>query len=130
TTLGRLESITWLEAGEQAPEAAIALVGEMKVLVPMAGLIDKDAELARIDKQRNKLRSDLERARNKLANPNFVDKAPAAVVEQERQRMADKESALATLVEQYRRISALLLPSAVRRLLTPRSGSRRTAPRM
>src|SRR5690606_8900986 len=103
----RWESIPWLEAGEQAPEAAIALVGEMKVLVPMPGLIDKHAELARRDKQRNKLRSDPERARNKPANPNFVDKAPAAVVGQERRRVADMESALATLDEQYRRISAL-----------------------
>lgn len=49
--LGRLESITWLNAGDDAPESAIALVGDMKILIPMAGLIDKDAELARLDKE-------------------------------------------------------------------------------
>jgi valyl-tRNA synthetase len=106
-SLGRLSEITWLEPGRSAPEAAIALVGQMRVLVPMAGLIDKDAELARIDKQREKLRKDVERAANKLANPSFVDKAPAAVVEQERQRLGEMQSALRTLDEQHERIGAL-----------------------
>ncbi|KAB7628335.1 valine--tRNA ligase [Alkalilimnicola sp. S0819] len=105
--LARLESITWLEPGEGAPESAIALVGEMKLLLPMAGLIDKDAELGRLDKERGKLRQDIERIGKKLANPSFVDKAPTAVVDKERKKLAEQESALAKLDEQYARIEAL-----------------------
>ncbi|MEX0872535.1 MAG: valine--tRNA ligase, partial [Aquisalimonadaceae bacterium] len=78
--LARLESIQWLAREEDAPESAIALVGEMQVLVPMAGLIDKDAELKRLARDRDRARADLERARKKLENPSFVEKAPAAVV--------------------------------------------------
>jgi hypothetical protein len=69
-----------LDDESDAPESAIALVGDMKILIPMAGLIDKDAELKRLDKEIGKLRGDIERIEKKLANPSFVDKAPAAVV--------------------------------------------------
>ena len=105
--LARLESIGWLDSGEETPESAIALVGEMQVLVPMAGLIDKDAELRRLSRDRDRARADLERAEKKLANPNFVEKAPAAVVEQERQRLADFRAALEQLETQYRKIERL-----------------------
>jgi len=107
TTLGRLESVTWLAPGDPAPEAATALVGEMKLLIPLAGLIDKEAELARLDKERAKLRQDLERGEAKLANANFVERAPAEVVDKERQRVADLRSALEKLDEQATRIGAL-----------------------
>ena len=79
-----LEQITWLEAGEQAPQSATALVGEMKVLVPMAGLIDVEAELARLDKEIGKAEGDLKRVQGKLSNPKFVDNAPEDVVNKER----------------------------------------------
>ncbi len=105
--LGRPESIRHLEPDERAPEAAIALVGEMKLLVPMAGLIDKEAELARLDKEIGRKRQELERVAAKLANPNFAGKAPAAVVEKERERQQELQAALATLEEQRQRISAL-----------------------
>ncbi len=105
--LGRLESVTWLEPGDEAPESAIALVGDMRVLVPMAGLIDKSAELARIDKERQRLRKELERGEAKLSNPSFVDKAPAAVVDKERQKVEETRAALVTLDDQYRRIEAI-----------------------
>ncbi|MCC5857013.1 MAG: valine--tRNA ligase [Ectothiorhodospiraceae bacterium] len=105
--LARLESITLLKGDEEAPESAIALVGEMQVLVPMAGLIDKDAELKRLAKERDRARADLERAERKLANPSFVEKAPATVVEQERQRVAGFRSALERLEAQYARIERI-----------------------
>jgi len=105
--LGRPESIRWLEAGEEAPEAAIALVGEMKLLVPMAGLIDKNAELARLDKERGRKRQEIERVAAKLANPSFAENAPAQIVQKERDRLAELQSALQALDEQYERISRL-----------------------
>jgi valyl-tRNA synthetase len=105
--LARTESITLLDDEQQAPEAAMALVGEMKLLIPMAGLIDKDAELARLDKDIAKLTGDIERIAAKLDNPNFRDKAPAAVVAKERQRLAEQQAACAQLSAQRERIREL-----------------------
>ena len=105
--LARLEHIDWLETGDEAPEAAIALVGEMELLVPMKGLIDKDAELARLDKERNRLRGELDKTEKKLDNPSFVEKAPEQVVAQERQRLEDRRTALEQLDAQYARIQRL-----------------------
>jgi valyl-tRNA synthetase len=105
--LARTESITLLDDEAHAPESAIALVGNMKILIPMAGLIDKDAELARLDKEIDKLRGDIERIEKKLGNPNFVDKAPAAVVQKERERLSEQGAALAQLVAQHTKIANL-----------------------
>ncbi|MEJ1437985.1 MAG: valine--tRNA ligase [Candidatus Sedimenticola sp. (ex Thyasira tokunagai)] len=105
--LARLESATLLESGVEAPESATALVGEMKVLIPMAGLIDKAAELARLEKEIGKITSDMERISKKLENPNFVGKAPAAVVQKEKDKLADQQSALDNLQEQLEKIQKL-----------------------
>lgn len=105
--LARLESATVLAEDEEAPESATALVGEMKVLIPMAGLIDKEAELARLEKEIAKIQSDVERINKKLNNPNFVDKAPEAVVQKERDKVSDKQSALSKLEEQLEKIRNL-----------------------
>jgi valyl-tRNA synthetase len=78
----------------------------MKVLIPMAGLIDKEAELQRLAKEIARMQSDVERARTKLANPSFVDKAPPAVVQKERNKIAEQEAALAKMREQENKISA------------------------
>jgi len=105
--LAKLESVRVLEAGEQAPMSATALVGEMQVLVPMAGLIDKDAELARLDKEIQRLEGEVKRVGGKLANEGFVAKAPAEVLDKERAKLAEAEQALSKLVEQRERIASL-----------------------
>jgi len=107
STLARLESVTWLEADARAPVSAAALVGGMRILIPMAGLIDKDAELARLGKELTRLGKDLERAEGKLANPNYVSKAPAEVVDKERQRVLELRSALEKLEAQRAQIETL-----------------------
>jgi len=104
--LARLESLTWLDRAEP-PESATALVGKMKILIPLAGLIDKHAELARLEKEVGKLRATLERSEAKLGNANFVERAPAEVVEKERARVDDLRASLAHLEAQSARISAL-----------------------
>ncbi len=104
-SLAKLESITWLSDGDDAPESATALVGEMKILVPMAGLIDKEAELERLDKEIDKLQKDIARLEGKLGNANFVSKAPAEVVEKEKAKLAEQQSALEHLQGQRERIA-------------------------
>ena len=105
--LAKLESVHVLAAGEEAPMSATTLVGEMEVLVPMAGLIDKDAELARLDKEVARLEGEVKRVGGKLANEGFVAKAPAEVLEKERAKLAEAEQALAKMVEQRSKIAAL-----------------------
>ena len=105
--LAKLESVRVLAAGEEAPMSATALVGEMQVLVPMAGLIDKDAELARLDKEIQRLQGEVQRVSGKLANEGFVAKAPAEVLDKERAKLAEAEQALAKLVEQREKIANL-----------------------
>ncbi|MBX3706466.1 MAG: valine--tRNA ligase [Pseudomonadales bacterium] len=104
--LARIESIEWLGADAEPPVNALALVGELRVMVPLAGLIDLDAERARLGKEIAKKQQDAERLRQKLGNPGFTDKAPAEVVAKERQKLVDADAALATLQAQLGRISA------------------------
>jgi valyl-tRNA synthetase len=105
--LAKLSSVQVLAENEEAPLAATALVGELEVLVPMAGLIDKTAELARLDKEIGRLDGEVKRIGGKLSNAGFVDKAPAAVIDKERAKLADAEQALAQLSEQRARIASL-----------------------
>jgi valyl-tRNA synthetase len=105
--LAKLESVTWLEAGDEAPLSATALVGEMEVLVPMAGLIDKDAELARLQKELAKLDGEMKRLNGKLGNAKFVDNAPEEVVVKERAKLAEAEAAANTLRQQVAKIESI-----------------------
>ena len=105
--LSKLETVTVLKDGEEAPASATALVGEMEILIPMAGLIDKDAELARITKAMEKIDKDVSRTRGKLGNEKFVSNAPEAVIEKERAKLEEAEKALAKLKEQFETIQAL-----------------------
>ncbi|MBW4051605.1 MAG: valine--tRNA ligase [Proteobacteria bacterium] len=100
-----------LAAGEPQPPAATALVGELTLLVPMAGLIDAAAEAERLDKLLARARADLEKIRSRLANESFVRNAPAAVVAAERQRLAHLEQAAARLASQLARVQELPGPA-------------------
>ncbi len=106
-TLAKIENSEWLTESDQAAESATALVGEMKILIPLAGLIDKDAELARLEKEIGKLQVNVDKTTNKLVNKNFVDKAPAAVVEKERERLAEMTKSIDQFKEQVEKIKKL-----------------------
>jgi valyl-tRNA synthetase len=105
--LARTESIEVLAPDDHGPESATALVGEMKVLIPLAGLIDKDAEIKRLEKEIARLQGDVDRIGKKLGNPSFVDKAPEAVVQKERDKQAEARKALESLQAQLAKIKAL-----------------------
>jgi valyl-tRNA synthetase len=107
STLANLQSITWLNPGDDAPMSATSLVGEMEILVPMAGLINKDAEIARLNKEIDKIKNDMARVEGKLNNPKFLNKAPVDVVNKERDKLADMNGSLEKLNEQAHKIAEL-----------------------
>jgi valyl-tRNA synthetase len=105
--VGRVESVELLADSDEPPAAATALLGELRLLVPMKGIIDVDAERARLDKQKQKVAGDLAKTVAKLANENFVNNAPAAVVTQEREREVEFGKVLAQLDEQIEKLAEL-----------------------
>ena len=106
-SLAKLESIGWLPVGAEAPMSAIQLVGDMQVLVPMAGLIDKDAEIARLQKEISKREQEIGRVESKLGNESFVARAPADVVEKEKAKIAEHQAALVELKAQLEKMQQL-----------------------
>jgi valyl-tRNA synthetase len=107
TFLARVEPPRLLAAGEAAPQSATALLGGMKILVPMAGLIDKDAERARLNRLIAKTEGDLGKNEARLASEKFVKGAPPEVIDKERARVAQQKQELETLREQVKRIEEL-----------------------
>lgn len=105
--LAHLEATTWLNPDEEAPMSATALVGNMEILVPMAGVIDKDAELARLNKEMEKLQKELQSVRGKLNNEKFVSKAPEEVVAKEKAKLVEIETNLKKLEQQQLTIAEL-----------------------
>ncbi len=105
--VGRVESVTVLAENEEPPAAATALLGDMRLLVPMKGLIDVEAERTRLLKQQNKVTAELQRSTAKLGNEKFVNNAPPEVVTQERARVAEFEKTIAQLSEQLEKLDEL-----------------------
>ncbi|NAW63689.1 valine--tRNA ligase [Photobacterium halotolerans] len=105
--LAKLDSLRVLAAGEATPACATALVGKSTLMIPMAGLIDKDAELARLDKEMAKTQGEIKRIAGKLGNEGFVAKAPEAVVAKEREKLEGYKETLIKLEEQKATIAAL-----------------------
>ena len=106
-TIARLDGVTLLAANEVEPPAATALMGEMKILIPLAGLIDQAEESKRINKQIDKVNQEIKRAEGKLNNDKFVSKAPAHLVTAEKQKLQTNRAALAELNEQLTKLASL-----------------------
>ncbi len=104
--LAKLESLEWVDSGE-LPMCATQLVGKMEVLVPMAGLINVEAELARLQKEVGKAEGEIKRLQGKLGNEKFVSNAPDDVVEKEKAKLASAEQSLTLLTEQMDKIKAI-----------------------
>ncbi|MFI4914782.1 MAG: valine--tRNA ligase [Steroidobacterales bacterium] len=112
--LAGLGDLRALGPAERPPPAASALLGELTLLVPMAGLIEPASELLRLDKRLQKVRQELGKARSKLANDSFVRNAPAEVVEQERARLAEFERSAGAIAHQIAQVQALGLAGGER----------------
>ncbi len=104
--LARLESITWLENGPP-PAAATAIADNLELFIPITNLIDKTAEINRLEKEINKLTKDIERSQQKLQNENYLNKAPENVVATEREKLAAKQTTMDKLLVQLNSIKAL-----------------------
>ncbi len=106
SSLARLESVKILPTEETAPPSSTALAGTLEILVPVAGLIDIDAEVNRLQKEIDKLNNENKRLSGKLGNARFVDNAPAAIVEKEKEKLVNTEQALAKLVDQQQELKS------------------------
>ncbi|MGI9308743.1 MAG: valine--tRNA ligase [Gammaproteobacteria bacterium] len=106
SSLARIETVTALGSTDEAPLSATALLGDMKILVPMAGLIDIGAEIARLEKRKTKSATDLEKIQNKLSNKKFIANAPDNIVDKERNRCEELNRDIRQLDEQLARLAS------------------------
>ncbi len=106
-SLARLENLSWLPEGEEAPVAATALVADMTILVPLKGLVDIQAEVDRLARELDKLDKEVQRLESKLGNESFVARAPADVVAKEKEKLTEGRQAIQQLSEQMQRMQAL-----------------------
>ncbi|MDA8866329.1 valine--tRNA ligase, partial [Porticoccaceae bacterium] len=105
--LAKLELITWLDSPEDAPLSATTLAGDLEILVPMAGLIDIDAELKRLGKEIEKLSVEANKLSGKLGNEKFVANAPAEVVAKERDKLSDMQGSIEQLTAKQTAIAEM-----------------------
>lgn len=105
--LSRLSSIDFLFDTDKAPVSASAIVGEMELLIPMAGIINKNDELSRLFKEVVKLDKDIMMSQNKLENPQFKENAPEEVIKKEQERLAQAQLTRDKLIMHQKTIEAL-----------------------
>jgi valyl-tRNA synthetase len=105
--LARLDSIEIIEDSSEPPPCATALLGAMKILVPMAGLIDVAAERRRLEKNRGKAEAESRKVEAKLGNDKFLNNAPDAVVAREKSKFEALRQAITQLDEQISRLNEL-----------------------
>jgi valyl-tRNA synthetase len=105
--LARLQSLAFVANDEDTPQSAMALSGEMKILVPLGSVIDRAAELKRLEREVEKLTGDLQRCQTKLSNPDFVARAPEDIVTKEKNRADQLARDIEELESQRTRVASL-----------------------
>ena len=105
--LARIQSAQWVDTDADTAQCAVALVGDLKILIPLKGLVNVEEELARLGKQLDKENADLKKSEGKLSNSRFTENAPEAVVAQERERLVAHRAAVENLREQIQQLQAL-----------------------
>ncbi len=106
--VGRIKSISILDDNDTPPTAATALLGDMRLLVPMKDLIDIDSEIVRLSKQKEKINYDLQQSTKKLKNEKFIQNAPTEIIEQEQDRVKEFLKIDSQLSEQIAKLNELL----------------------
>lgn len=106
-TLAKVATLRWAKSTDTLTASATAVINDLELHIPLAGLIDKKAELTRLNKEISKLAKEQQKSANKLDNPNYVKKAPAEVVEKERARLKQSEETLEKLKKHYKNIESV-----------------------
>jgi len=106
-TMARLDQVNQLTDGQEEPPSATALMGEMKILIPLAGLIDKAEETKRINKQIDKIKQEIKRGTGKLNNEKFTNKAPEHLVQTERDKLQANQNTLTELEQQLEKLKMM-----------------------
>ena len=104
-SLARLDGLTWLDPGAPAPPGAAAFAGALRILLPFEGTVDLAAERARLEREIEKQVRDLGKVEAKLANETFVARAPAPIVEKQRQRAEELGRTVGRLRDQVERLA-------------------------
>jgi len=105
--LARIQSSNWVDESADTAQCAVALVGDLKILIPLKGLVDVEEELSRLTRQLERENADLRKSEGKLGNSRFVENAPEAVVEQERERLVAHKANAENLHVQIRQLKSL-----------------------
>jgi len=105
--LARIQSLNWVDNDADTAQCAVALVGDLKLLIPLKGLVDVEEELSRLNRQLDREQSELRKSEGKLGNSRFVENAPEAVVEQERQRLSAHKAKVENLHAQIEQLENL-----------------------
>lgn len=107
TALSQLEEIYFLQKNEPTPIAASIIVNDIEILIPMAGIINKKAELKRLDKELSKLNTIIAQIQSKFNNANFVQKAPAEIVAKEQEKLLQATLTQEKLLQRKKNVDLL-----------------------
>jgi valyl-tRNA synthetase len=105
--LAKIETLSWLNADEIPPASATALVDTLEIHIPLADIINTEAEIDRLTKEIGKLEKDKVRSQGKLSNEKFVSKAPPAVINQEKERLDSATKSIDLLTEKLSQLQSL-----------------------
>lgn len=105
-TLAKLESMTFLAPHDKAPPSVSAFVNELEIYLPMTSFINKEDELARLNKDIAKLEKELQHIEAKLGQPQFLERAPDAVINKEKARQQEISSTIIKLKKQVEEVKA------------------------
>jgi valyl-tRNA synthetase len=106
--LAKVNALRPLADDDETPPALSTLCKHMEILVPMAGVIDIQAELARLDKELDRQQKELTRLEGKLSNPKFIERAPETVVAAEQEKLISAKESIVKVMAQRERIAALI----------------------
>ena len=105
--LAKIEQLNWLEENEVPPASATALINTLELHTPLAGIIDSQAEIERLNKEIAKLDKEIIRSEGKLSNEKFVSKAPKEVIDKENERLAQAKKGVLLLSEKLQELKSL-----------------------
>ena len=102
-----VDKISWLDSNTAPPTHALCLIGDLKLMVPLSGLIDIQGESNRIKKELNKSNEEVERLEKKLSNDNFIQNAPNEVVAKEKDKLTELHASREILLQQAKDLESI-----------------------